>query len=66
VRESWKPIGIVVQRKGKNCRQGDGEDCAEKRKEFHMGRGTVQNTNEQYHATKSYFLIRRGRIPVIF
>jgi hypothetical protein len=52
------------------CREkeriADVEDCAKKRKEFQMGRGTVQNTNEQYHTAKSYFLIRRGRIPVIF
>jgi hypothetical protein len=51
------------------CREkeriADVEDCAKKRKEFQMGRGTVQNTNEQYHTAKSYFLIRRGRIPVI-
>jgi hypothetical protein len=49
-------VGIVVQRKGKNCRwEGlcrdkkritDVEDCAEKRKEFQTKRGTVQNTNE--------------------
>jgi len=74
--ESWKPAGIVVQRKGKNCRGGglckekerisNGEDCEEKRKEFQMGRGAIQNTNEQYHAAKSYFLIQRGIIPVIF
>jgi hypothetical protein len=52
------------------CREkeriADGEGCIEKRKEFQTERGNVQNTNEQYHAAKSYFLIRRGRIPVIF
>jgi hypothetical protein len=55
------------------CREkeriADGEGFAEKKKEllsFQMGRGIVQNTNEQYHSAKLYFLIRCGRIPVIF
>ena len=52
-----------MQRKGKNCR---GEDCEEKMKEFQTGRGAVQNINEQYHDAKSYFLIQRGIIPIIF
>jgi hypothetical protein len=52
-----------LQRKGK---KSDGKGCAEKRKELQTGRGNVQNTNEQYHAAKSYFLIWRGGIPVIF
>ena len=65
-----------MQRKGNNCRRGglcrekerisNGKDCVEKRKEFQIRRGVVQNINEQCHAAKSYFLIQRGRIPVIF
>jgi hypothetical protein len=52
------------------CREkeriAEGEDCEEKMKEFQTGRGAVQNINEQYHDAKSYFLIQRGIIPIIF
>jgi hypothetical protein len=48
-RARWKLHRQLCREKGKNLTE----------------RGTVQNTNEQYHVAKSYFLIQRGGIPVI-
>jgi hypothetical protein len=67
--EAGKKHDLQLQKSSERIMETSENSCAEKIKEFlsfQMGRGTVQNTNEKYHVAKSYFLIRHGRIPVIF